>query len=121
LENKTPASITKALNKYKMEVMTNMKPSEISDANKLISDFRKTLPTKETKTKVYKTKAPKEPDTSYKGDKKYKPLTLYVKKHRPDVTSEDDIHMIVTELIDKKIPRMSVTKLNEIMKDLGYE
>jgi len=121
LENKTPASITKALNKYKMEVMTNMKPSEISDANKLISDFRKTLPTKETKTKVYKTKAPKEPDTSYKGDKKYKPLTLYVKKHRPDVTSEDDIHMIVTELIDKKIPRMSVTKLKEIMKDLGYE
>ena len=42
-------------------------------------------------------------------------------KHRPDISDPEDIHIIVVDIIDKKIPRMSVKKLNEILDDLGYE
>ena len=113
-------AITRAINQLKLKVMTNMKPSEVDDANKMISDFRKTLPPPVTQAKVTKVKAPKPDDGSYEGDKKYKPLTAYVKKHKPTITDPEDIHIIVVDLIDKKIPRMSVKKLNEVLEDLGY-
>jgi hypothetical protein len=115
------AQTTTAINKLKLKLLTNMKPSEVDDVNKIISDYRKTLPPKEKATRTTKTKAPKPPDDSYEGDKKYKPMTAYVKKHRPDISDPEDIHIIVVDIIDKKIPRMSVKKLNEILDDLGYE
>jgi hypothetical protein len=113
-------AVTRAINQLKLKVMTNMKASEVDDANKIISDFRKTLPPPVTQAKVAKAKAPKPDDGSYEGDKKYKPLTAYVKKHKPTITDPEDIHIIVVDLIDKKIPRMSVKKLNEVLEDLGY-
>jgi hypothetical protein len=100
--------------------MSYLKPSEVDDANKLIADYRKTLPST-VKAKVTKSpKAPKAPDDSYKGHKKYKSLTLYVKNKKPEISDSEDIDIIVQELIDKNIPRMSVTKLQEVLSDLGY-
>jgi len=118
---KTQSGITRALNKLKLNVMTNMKPSEVDDANKLVSDFKKTLEPVVKPSKVTKSKAPKPEDGSYESDKKYKPLTVYVKKNKPSITDPEDIDIIVKELIDKKIPRMSVKKLDEILNDLGYD
>ena len=121
-ENKTKGgTMTKQLNKLRDNFYYTAKPSEIDDANALIKEYRELLPKKEIKEKVKKSKTVKPEDNSYKGDKKYKPLTEYVKKHKPHITDTDDIHMIVSEIIDKKIPRMSVKKLDEILKDLGYE
>jgi hypothetical protein len=116
---KTQAGITRALNKLKLNVMTNMKPSEVDDANKLVSDFKKTLQPVDKPSKVTKSKAPKPEDGSYESDKKYKPLTAYVKKHKPHITNHEEIDIIVKEIIDKKIPRMSLKKLEEILEDLG--
>lgn len=118
---KAKATITKDINQLKLKVLTTMKPSDVDDVNKLLFEFKKTLPTKEKVIKTPKTKTPKPEDNSYKGDKKYKPMVSYLKKHRPDMTDPEDIHIIVSEIIDKKIPRMSVKKLNEILEDLGYE
>ena len=121
-ENKTKGgAMTKALNKLRKDFYEHAKHSEIDDANTLIKQFRETLPHKETKAKVVKAKKEKAPDNSYKGDKKYKSLTTYVKKHKPHITDTDDIHMIVSELIDKQIPRMSVKILNKIMEELDYD
>jgi hypothetical protein len=116
---KTQATITKELNKLKLNVMTNMKPSEVDDANKLISDYKKTLEPKVKPSKVPKTKQPKPDDESYESDKKYKPMIVYVKKHKPMITDPEDIDIIVKEIINKKIPRMSLKKLEEILEDLG--
>ena len=116
---KSQAAITKHTSELRKNFFSNAKPSEINDANTLIKEYREGN-VKPTKEKVVKPKAIKAPDTSYKGDKKYRPLTLYVKKHRPDIADSEDIHMIVTELIDKKIPRMSVKKLADVLQDLGY-
>ena len=111
---------TKNINKLKLNVMSYLKPSEADDAAKLIADYRKTLPST-VKAKVTKSpKAPKAPDDSYKGHKKYKSLTLYVKNKKPEISDSEDIDIIVQELIDKNIPRMSVTKLQEVLSDLGY-
>jgi hypothetical protein len=118
---KKQGPITAAINKLKLKVMTGMKPSDVDDANKIISEYKKTLPSKEKAVKTPKTKTPKPEDNSYKGDKKYKPMVAYVKKYKPDITDPEDIHIIVSEIISKNIPRMSVKKLNEILEDLGYE
>ena len=112
---------TKAINKLKLEVMTSMKPSDISDATKIISDYRKTLPVKEKKTYVKKVKAEKPVDNSYRADKKYKPYTIYVMKHKPHFTDPEDIHLVVSELIDKKPVRLSVKILDKAMEDVGYD
>lgn len=120
-EGKSQGVTTKNINKLKLDVMTSMKPSDISDATKLISDYRKTIPTKEKKTYVKKVKAEKPVDNSYKGDKKYKPYTVYVMKHKPHMTDPEDIHLIVSELIDKKPPRLSVKILNKAMEDAGFD
>jgi hypothetical protein len=98
-----------------------MKPSEVDDANKLIFEYRKTLPTKEKAVKTPKPKTPKPEDNSFRSDKKYKPMVAYLKKYKPDITDPEDIYVIVSEIISKNIPRMSVKKLNEILEDLGYE
>jgi hypothetical protein len=111
---------TTAINKLKLKLMTDMKPSEVDDANKLISDFRKTLTPIEKLKKVPKSKTEKNEDNTYEGDKKYKSLTTYVKKHKPNITDPEDIDLIVKELIDKNIPRMSVKKLEEVLVDYGY-
>jgi len=113
---KSKATITKYLNKLKLDVMSYLKPSEIDDANKLISDYRKTLSPID-KPIIKKVKAE---SNTYEGDKKYKSLTLYIKKHKPVISSHEDIDIIVKEIIDKNIPRMSVKKLNEVLEDLGF-
>jgi hypothetical protein len=113
-EGKTASSISKNLNKLKLDIYTKLRPSDITDANKLINDFMMSLPSKEKKT--YKKKE-KEVDTSYKGDKKYKPMVAYLKKHKPEITDPEDIHTIVSMIIEAKVPRMSVKKLNEIMEE----
>jgi hypothetical protein len=75
-ENKTKGgAMTKALNKIRTKFYEDAKPTEIDDANALIKQYRELLPSKETKAKVVKAKKEKEPDNSYKGDKKYKTLT----------------------------------------------
>jgi len=124
LNSKTPSSMSRKLNKLQVDVFTRLKPSDVSDANKLISDFKKTLPpppTKEKKVKAKKVKEEKPVDNSYRGDKKYKPYTTYVKKHKPHMTDPEDIHLIVSELIDKKPPRLSIKILNKAMEDAGYD
>jgi hypothetical protein len=121
---KTPATITKHISKLKSEAYEKLKPSDIDDANKLIRDFRALLPpkpVKEKKVTVKKAKAEKPVDNSYRGDKKYKPYTAYVKKYKPNFTDPEDIHLIVSELIDKKVPRMSVKILEQAIKDAGYD
>lgn len=118
---KSQVVITKAINKLKLNVMTSMKPSEVDDANKIINDYKKTLPPRVKETRAPRVKKPKPSEDSYEGDKKYKPLTAYVKKHKPNITDPEDIDYIVKELIDKNIPRMSVKKLQEVLKELEIE
>jgi len=124
LNFKTPSVITKKINELKADAYEKLKPSDIDDANKLIRDFRKSLPpppTKEKKVKAKKEKVEKPVDNSYKGDKKYKPYTAYIKKHKPHFSDPEDIHLVVMELIDKKVPRMSVKILEKAMEDAGYD
>ena len=120
-ENKVKGGImTKGLKAIRTKFYDMASPSEIDDANSLIKEYRSMLPPKETKAGVPKVKKVKPDDNSYAGHIKYKPLTLYVKKHRPDITDPEDINIIVQELINKAHPRMSVTKLKEVLDDLGF-
>ena len=119
-ENKVKGGVmTKGLKAIRTKFYDMASPSEIDDANSLIKEYRSMLPPKETKAGVPKVKKVKPDDNSYAGHIKYKPLTLYVKKHRPDLTDPTDIDVIVQGLIDKAHPRMSVTKLKEVIDDLG--
>jgi len=124
LNTKTPSVMTRKINKLKANAYEKLKPSDIDDANKLIRDFRKSLPPppiKEKKVKAKKEKVEKPVDNSYKGDKKYKPYTAYIKKHKPHFSDPEDIHLVIMELIDKKVPRMSVKILEKAMEDAGYD
>ena len=109
--SKTPQSRDKKLNDLKLNVYTNLKPSDIDDANTLIGEFKKTL------DPIVKTKA--KPKQSSPEDKKYKSVTAYVKKNKPSITNKEEIHIITTYLIDKN-QRMSKKLLDEILKDLEY-
>jgi hypothetical protein len=124
-ENKTTGGVmTRKLNKLRDNFHYTARPSEIDDANALIREYRELLPKKEKKEKVEKPKKPKaskHPEGSYQGDPKYISLQIYVMKRRKDITDPEDLDIIVKELIDKKIERMSMKKLNEVLEDLGYE
>jgi len=120
-ENKVRGGVmTKALKAIRTKFYDSASPSEIDDANSLIKQYRELLPPKESKAVVPRAKKVKPDDNSYEGHKKYKPLTLYVKKHNAEITDPSDIDNIVKVLIDKSHPRMSVTKLNEVLEDLGF-
>jgi hypothetical protein len=107
--SKTPQSRSKKLNALKVMHYTNLRPSDADDANALISEFKKTL------EPVIKTKGVTKQSSA--SDKKYKSVTEYVKKNKPSVKDVDDLHIIVTELIDKD-KRMSKKLLDEVFKDL---
>ena len=121
INGKTPSSIGSKLNKLQLNLYTKMRPSDVSDANALIQDFMKSLPSKESKSKTKKEPKTKTVDKSYSGDKKYKSLILYVIKHKPHITDPEVIDVVVQELIDKNIPRMSVKKLDEVLKELDID
>lgn len=114
---KTPATITKNINKLKLNIMTNMKPSEVDDANKLIADFRKTLPST-VKAKVVKAKVPKEPSEDADYQKKLKSKIAYIKKNKPSITDPEDIKILADEMIGKNV-RSSKKCLEECLSDLG--
>jgi hypothetical protein len=109
--SKTPQSRGKKLNDLKLNVYTNLKPSDIDDANTLIGEFKKTL------DPIVKAKA--KPKQSSPEDKKYKSVIAYVKKNKPSITNEEDLNLIASYLIDKN-QRMSKKLLDEILKDLEY-
>jgi hypothetical protein len=109
--SKTPQSRGKQLNELKLNVYTNLRPSDIDDANTLIEAFKKTL------DPIVKKKAiPKQINPE---DKKYKSVSAYVKKNKPNITNEEDIDFITTDLINKD-KRMSKKLLDEVLKDYGY-
>jgi hypothetical protein len=109
--SKNAQSRSKKLNDLKLKVYTNLKPSDIDDANTLIGEFKKTL------DPIVKSNA--KPKQTSSEDKKYKSVSAYVKKNKPSITNEEDIHLITTYLIDKN-QRMSKKLLDEILKDLEY-
>jgi hypothetical protein len=109
--SKTPQSRSKKLNDLKLNVYTNLKPSDIDDANTLIGEYKKTL------DPIVKAKA--KPKQSSPEDKKYKSVIAYVKKNKPSITNEEDLNLIASYLIDKN-QRMSKKLLDEILKDLEY-
>ena len=114
---KTQGTITKNINKLKLNVMTNMKPSEVDDANKLIADFKKTLPST-VKAKIVKTKVPKEPSEDADYQKQLKAKIAYIKKNKPSITDPEDLKIIADEMIGKKV-RSSKKCLDECLNDLG--
>lgn len=107
--SKTPQSRSKKLNDLKLKLYTNLRPSDIDDANTLIMEFKKTL------EPIVKAKGTTKQSSVH--DKKYKSVTEYVKKNKPSIKDVDDIHIIVTELINKD-KRMSKKLLDEVFKDL---
>jgi len=109
--SKNAQSRSKKLNDLKLKVYTNLKPSDIDDANTLIGEFKKTL------DPIVKTKA--KPKQTSSEDKKYKSVSAYVKKNRPSITNEEDIDFITTDLINKN-KRMSKVLLDEVLKEYGY-
>lgn len=110
---------TRAIDKHRNAFMSVARPSDIDDANALIREYKETLIKPETKAKAKKTVSKKVVvSESYTDDPKYKPYTLYVKKNKPSIKDMDDIHNIVTDLIDKK-QRMSKKLLDAVIEDLG--
>jgi ElaB/YqjD/DUF883 family membrane-anchored ribosome-binding protein len=114
---KTQGTITKNINKLKLNVMTNMKPSEVDDANKLIADFKKTLPST-VKAKVVKAKVPKAPSEDADYQKQLKAKIAYIKKNKPSITDPEDLKIIADEMIGKN-KRSSKKCLDECLNDLG--
>ena len=100
---------TRAINKHNSQFMQVARPSEISSANKLIRELKDGQAKVEAPSKAKKTSAPK--------NEKYKSVTTYVMKNKPSITDSEDIHIIVTELINKD-KRMSKKLLDEVLKDL---
>lgn len=110
---------TRAIDKLRNAFMSVARPSDIDDANALIREYKETLSKPEPKVKAKKSSAKKAVvSESYYDDPKYKPLTLYVKKNKPSITDVEDIHNIVSDLIDKK-QRMSKKLLDAVIEDLG--
>jgi hypothetical protein len=110
---------TRAIDKLRNAFMSVARPSDIDDANALIREYKETLIKPTPKIKAKKTSVKKEVvSESYTDDPKYKTYTLYVKKNKPSITDVDDIHNIVSDLIDKK-QRMSKKLLDSVVEDLG--
>ena len=110
---------TRAIDKLRNAFMSVVRPSDIDDANALIREYKETLIKPAPKVKAKKTSVKKEVvSESYTDDPKYKTYTLYVKKNKPSITDADDIHNIVSDLIDKK-QRMSKKLLDSVIEDLG--
>lgn len=114
---KTQGTITKNINKLKLNIMTNMKPSEVDDANKLIADFKKTLPST-VKAKIVKAKVAKEPAEDADYQKLLKTKIAYIKKNKPSITDLDDIKILADEMIGKN-RKSSKMCLEECINDLG--
>jgi len=108
---------TRAIDKHRNAFMSVARPSDIDDANALIREYKETLIKPESKAKKTVSKKTVVSE-SYTDDPKYKTYTLYVKKNKPSIKDVDDIHNIVTDLIDKK-QRMSKKLLDEVINDLG--